>query len=166
MTNWYKIFYWLTVADNFKDFFIVWIVLFMIISVVSTILWIVGRSSEDLMDTKVGANAAKWMKWSIPFCILFWTLFLMTPSKSDTLLIIAGGAVGNFVTSDSSSRAIPSEITQFLHMKLQGEIAGASNDIKAQLGVQSPKEKLMDKVKSMTKEQLIEYLQSDTTIAH
>jgi hypothetical protein len=95
---------------------------------------------------------------------MFWFLYLFTPSKGDTLLIIAGGAVGNFVTSDSSSKAIPSDITNFIHMKLKAEMINVDDDIKRQLDVQSPKEKFMDKVKDLSKEQLIEYLQKDTTL--
>jgi hypothetical protein len=164
MTNWYKIFYWLTVADNFKNFFVTMIVLFMITSVISTICYLVNGLSDDSDSKRYQTNSRKWMWWSYPFCIMFWFLYLFTPSKGDTLLIIAGGAVGNFVTSDSSSKAIPSDITNFSHMKLKAEMINVDDDIKRQLDVQSPKEKFMDKVKDLSKEQLIEYLQKDTTL--
>lgn len=165
MTNWYKIFYWLTVADNAKAMFITFIVIFTLISVITTICFIVGREDDMAAENdSLAERSKKWMWWSYPFMILFWTLYVFTPSKSDTLLIIAGGAVGNFVTSDSASKAIPSDITNFLHTKLQVEIAGANDEVKRSLGVQSPKEKLIDKAKELTKEQLIEYLSNDSTL--
>jgi hypothetical protein len=49
-------------------------------------------------------------------------------------------------------------------MKLKAEMINVDDDIKRQLDVQSPKEKFMDKVKDLSKEQLIEYLQKDTTL--
>ncbi len=157
--NFYKIFYWLTVADNFKQFFITGIVIFMLVCLVSTISYFLFYDEKE--NQKM---SRKWMWWGFPFCILFWFLYLFTPSKSDTLLIIAGGAVGNFVTSDSSSKAIPADISRFLHVKLQAEIEKSSDEVKKQLGIQSPKEQFMDKVKDLTKEQLIEYLKKDTTL--
>ncbi len=106
-TNWYKIFYWLTVADNFKSLFITLIVIFMIICVIATFWFVFDRETNTLKATLGAERAKRWMWWSYPLCILFWALYIATPSKSDTLLIIAGGSVGNFVTSDSSSRQIP-----------------------------------------------------------
>ncbi len=162
MTNWYKIFYWLTVADNAKSFFITFMIIFSVSSAIALLVMLF-----NVPDTGNNAGLVKagkrWFWRSIPLTVLFWGLFIFTPNKSDTLLIIAGGAVGNFITSDSSSKAIPSDITNFLHMKLQSEISGANDEVKRQLGAQSPKEKLIDKAKELSKEQLIEWLKSDTT---
>ena len=159
--NFYKIFYWLTVADNAKAFFIAGIAVSMISGIVSLICTAIFSTEGD--DDIVKASK-KWWWRSVPLIIMFWGLYIFTPSKSDTLLIIAGGAVGNFVTSDSSSKAIPSDITSFLHMKLQAEILDANDEVKRQLGAQTPKEKLLDKAKELTKEQLIEFLKNDSTL--
>jgi len=163
--NWYSIFYWLTVADNMKSFMIVMLIIFTLVCVIATICYCLSGMEGEKENQ---AMARKWMWRCYPFAILFWSMFILTPNKQDTLLIIAGGSVGNFVTSDSSSRAIPSDITKFLHIKLNSEINElsdeAKSEIKGSLGVpQSPKEELLDKVKDLTKEELINYLKSDTT---
>ena len=160
MTNWYKIFYWLTVANNFKAFFVVMIVIFTAVTAIATICYFLSMGDSDVPNQKM---CRKWIWWSSPFAMLFWMLFLFTPSKTDTLLIIAGGAVGNFVTSDSSSKAIPSDITNFIHMKLKLEASDVGEEMKAQLGLQSPKEQYIDKLKDMTSDQIIEYLKKDST---
>lgn len=54
--NWYKLFYWLTVADNAKTMFIVFTALFTLISVISTIAY--------LLDTKYEDNQKMSRKWA------------------------------------------------------------------------------------------------------
>lgn len=85
------------------------------------------------------------------------------------MLIVAGGAVGNFITTDTSSRAIPADITKFLHLSLNKEIDDlqkeVKTDIRKELGVQSEKDKFIEKVEKLSKEQLIEFLKNDTTIS-
>jgi hypothetical protein len=80
------------------------------------------------------------------------------------MLIIAGGSVGSFITSDSSSRALPADLTKYLHLKLNAELNDLGTETKKELGVQTKKDEFMDKVKSFTKDEIIEYLQKDTTI--
>ena len=163
--NWYAIFYWLTVANNARAFFITFTVIFSAIFLVSMLIFLVARDGNDLTDQSDWAKPAKkWAWYATPFMLLFWVLTIATPSKSDTLLIIAGGAVGNFITSDTNARALPSDVMQFLRIKLQGEIATSNDELKRQLGAQTPKEKLLDKAKELTKEELIRYLETDTTL--
>jgi hypothetical protein len=166
--NWYKVFYWLTVADNAKDFFLVFIVIFTGISVVATCCYFFysgidgGQSKDDSASQKV---SRKWIFWAYPFMMIFWALYVFTPSKTDSLVIICGGAVGNFITSDSSSAKIPADLTRYLHMSFEKEIKDLDSDTKAQLGLQTPKEKFTDKLQDMTKDQIIEYLKNDTTVS-
>jgi len=84
------------------------------------------------------------------------------------MLIVAGGAVGNFITTDTSSRAIPADISKFLHLSLNKEIDDlqkeVQTDIRKELGIETQKDKLIQQVEKLTKEQLIEYLKNDTTI--
>lgn len=157
--NWYSIFYWLSVADNAKTFFVAFIWIFTIVSVIATIAFFTINDDEK-------KEARKWIMWSYPFMMLFWGLYIFTPSKTDTLMIIAGGSVGNFLMSDSSSKQLPSDVTQFLHLRLKKEIDGINDDAKESLGIpkKTPKEKLLDKAKDFTKEQLIEAIKGDSTI--
>lgn len=67
------------------------------------------------------------------------------------------------MTTDSSAKEIPSDITKFLHMSLKNEINDLNSDTKKELGVQTPKEKLLDNIKNLSKEQIIEYIKTDTT---
>ncbi len=161
--NWYSIFYWLTVANNARAFFITFVVIFTLVFVIAMIISFISLSEGDDSTHKA---SKPWIWYSTPFMIVFWALTVFTPNKSDTLLIIAGGAVGNFITSDSSSRAIPADISSFLHIKLQEEIASSTDELKKTLGAQTPKEKFIDKAKDLTKEEIIELLQNDTTVLH
>lgn len=147
MTDWYKVFYWLTVADNAKTFFMTFVVIFTAVSAISTFCYLANM--DDTNDNRESqAMARKWMWWSYPFMILFWSLYVFTPSKRDALIIIAGGTVGNFVTRDSSTRAIPAEAMQLLRARIKEEIADASLDQFLD----------NDTLKNKTKEELIEIL--------
>lgn len=89
--NWYKIFYWLTVADNAKAFFTAFIIISMIGSTIFLIMYIGGRDEADWDKiTSRGKAGRVGFFYMFPFMILFWALYIFTPSKSDTLLIIAG----------------------------------------------------------------------------
>lgn len=167
MSNWYAIFYWLTVADNAKAFFITFICIFTAISLAATLTFICCRRGADLTasDKSAGERAKKWMWWSYPFMILFWALFIFTPSKLDALFIIAGGSATTFLTSDSSAKKIPADITNFVHRKLQSYTTSLDPEVKAELGIpKTAKESFLDKAKSLTKEELIDLIKTDTTV--
>ena len=182
--NWYSVFYWLTVADGVKRFFDVassWFMFFTIVFFIILIITVIGKAItisqnkvENKEDEGKDADVRAWnlvrsysSKLFFAFLVLMtvtWLGYVATPSKKDCLMIIAGGAVGNFVTSDSSAKQIPHDIATFLHMSLQKEVASLDVETRKELGMATPKEKFLDKVKNMTKEQLVEYLKSDTTL--
>ncbi len=186
MTNYYNIFYWLTVSDSVKNFFDIASNIFTTGAVMLLIgLFIcsiakacqaseskVKDESEEKIDPAVRAweMARKYFSrlfyTFLPLSIIFWMGYILTPTKKDCLMIVAGGAIGNFIQSDSSSKALPSDVTKFLHLSLKKEISSLGDDAKREFDMQTPKEKLMDKVKEMSKEQLIEYLNADTTIVN
>ena len=70
--NWYKIFYWLTVADNFKHFFIVGVVVFSLITAIPTVWWLVNET--DMQDADLEKRLRKWIFWATPFMLMFWFL--------------------------------------------------------------------------------------------
>lgn len=182
--NWYEIFYWLTVADSVKGFFDTASNIFTTFAVILFIVMIVtiigkavqssenGNESEE--EEKEDANVRSWekvRKYSqhlfYPFLIISlitWGGYVATPTKKDCLLIVAGGSVGNFISSDSTARQLPGDVTKFLHLSLKKEIASLDDEARKDLGMQTPKEKLLDKAVDMTKEELIEYLKSDSTL--
>ena len=157
--NWYKLFYWLTVADNAKVMFIVFTVLFTLISVVSTVLYFINGGTGDDDEQKM---ARKWMWWSYPFMILFWSLFIFTPDRKDALLIIAGGGTMEFLTTDSTAKQIPHELSNFVITELRN--MGAEAQI--ELGVKSQKDKILDEAKQMTSEQLLQKMKVDSNFAN
>lgn len=56
--NYTELFYWLTVADNAKSMFVVGIVLFTLVAVISTAVNFISRGNDD-NDTAI--QARKWM---------------------------------------------------------------------------------------------------------
>jgi hypothetical protein len=156
--NWYKLFYWLTVADNAKTMFITFTVIFTLISGVATIAYF-ANMDIDVDEQKM---SRKWMWWSYPFMILFWSLYIFTPNKKDALLIVAGGGTMEFLTTDSTAKQIPHELSSFVvtQLKSMGEEA------KVELGIQSQKDKILDEAKSMTTQQLLDKMKIDTNFAN
>jgi hypothetical protein len=156
--NYTELFYWLTVADNAKTMFVVGIVIFTAVAVISTILNFICRGDGD--DTNADV-ARKWMWWSYPFMFLFWSLFVFTPSKKDALLIVAGGQTMNFLTTDSTAKQIPHELSNFVVTELKSMAAEAQVD----LNIKDQKEKILDEAKNMSAKELMEKMKVDSTFA-
>lgn len=154
--NWYKLFYWLTVADNAKTMFIVFTALFTLIAVIATIAYLSNHDDED--NQKM---SRKWMWWSYPFMILFWSLFIFTPSRKDALLIVAGGGTMEFLTTDSTAKQIPHELSNFVVTELKN----MGEEAKVELQVMSQKDKILDEAKKMTSDQLLQRMKVDTNFA-
>jgi hypothetical protein len=163
-TNWYKIFYWLTVADNAKTFFWIFAVIFTIFAIISTIIFISSRDSETLRPdyhSTWESRSKKWMWWSYPFMMLLWACIVFTPSKKDSLLILAGGGSMQFLTTDSTARQLPHELSNFV----LSELRSMSKEAGVNLGIMEQKEKLIDEAKKMTASEIIEKMKVDSTFA-
>lgn len=161
MNNWYSIFYWLTVADNAKSFFITFITIFTAVSVISTICYLYHGTADD--GTESGQKVSrKWMFWSYPFMIFFWALFVFTPSKKDALLIVAGGGTMQYLTTDSTARQIPKELTNFVVTQLKS----MSEEAKVEYGIQSQKDKILEEASKMTKNELLDRMKLDSNFAN
>ncbi len=169
--NWYNVFYWLTVADTVRQ-------VCNVVAIVSFIALVITIVGYFISTTAVSENAnyenlkKEWLPWKLLWkrllimafilCFVSTTLNIFIPTRKDMLLIIAGGAVGNFITTDSSSKAIPADITRYLHLGLQEKISELSDEAKIEIGLKKPT--LVDKIKDMSKEEIVEYLSKDTTI--
>lgn len=156
--NYTKLFYWLTVADNAKVMFIVFICIFTIVSIIATIGYF---TKADDGDEDGQAMARRWMWWSYPFAMFFWFLFIFTPSKKDALLIVAGGQTLNYLTTDSVSKQIPRELSSFVVTQLKSMAKDAAVD----LNISDQKDKMLEKAKTMTAEQLMSEMKRDTSFA-
>jgi hypothetical protein len=156
--NYTELFYWLTVADNAKTMFTVGIVIFTAVAVISTILNFICRGDGDDRNADV---ARKWMWWSYPFVFLFWSLFIFTPSKKDALLIVAGGQTMNFLTTDSTAKQIPHELSNFVVTELKN----MASEAKVDLNIKDQKQKILDEAEGMTAKELMEKIKVDSTFA-
>jgi len=163
--NYTKLFYWLTVADNARTFFLTMIVLFTAVAFIATIAYFVnsntngnGQTKEDEIYQKM---SRKWIWWSYPFMILFWMLYIGTPSKKDALLIVAGGQTLNFLVTDSSAKQIPNELSSFVLLELRN----MAKDVKVDLDVKSQKEKILDEAKKLSSEELLNRIKTDSTFS-
>ena len=85
---------------------------------------------------------------SITLCLLTWFGYVALPDKKDSMLIIAGGAVGNFITSDSSAKQLPSEVLLLLRSKIKSEI------------LELKTESVKDTLAGMSKEELIKTIRN------
>lgn len=171
--NFYSVFYWITVSDGVKDTFDAFSNIFTFLSVIAVICYAIaiGFTVNETLGVNEKASALRWRKFfgrtfwfSFIMCMITWFGYVATPSKKDCLLIVAGGAVGNFLTTDSSAKALPSDVVSFLHLSIQKEITELGADARKEFNMQTPKEQLVEKAKAMTKEELIKFLQTDTSI--
>lgn len=182
--NWYDVFYWISRADDVKGFFdgasntfMTFTCIFFVILIIAHIGKAVSISDEDVKtkeDEEKNSLIRAWelvkrysLKLFYPFLILTvitWAIYVFVPSKKDALFILAGGAVGNFLTKDSAAKQLPSDITSFLHLSLKKETEDLTADAKRELGIETPKDRLLEKAKDMTKEELINYIKADTTV--
>lgn len=161
--NYTKLFYWLTVADNAKIFFMVFAIIFTVVCAISTIWFIVDRDGYDLTcpPGSSAERAKKWMWWGYPFAMLFWGMWIFTPSKKDALLIVAGGQTMNFLTTDSTAKQIPHELSSFV----VSELKNMAKEAQVDLGIQNQKEKLLDQAKTMTAMEIVERMKVDSIFA-
>lgn len=159
--NWYSIFYWITVADGIKDFFDAFSDLFSwgaVIAIIVTIFVIVYSNDKNQNFTESDEQSNKywitfWRRTAIWFSLLAfitWGGYVFTPTKKDALLIVAGGAVGQFITTDSSAKQIPAEAMTLLRTKIRSEIMELNNPIAS----------VTDTLQEKSKEELIELLKN------
>lgn len=161
--NYTQLFYWLVVADNARTFFTTFSIIFTVIAIIATLMFIIGRSDYDWNNiSDAGKAGKKFMFWSYPFMVLFWGLLIFTPNKKDALLIIAGGQTLNYLTTDSVARQLPSELTGFL----VAEIRNLAQESGVELLTNTYKQQVLESAKTMTTQELIDKMQVDTTFAH
>jgi hypothetical protein len=156
--NYTELFYWLTVADNARLLFKWGAGIFTFVALVSTAVNIICRLDNE--DT-AASSARNWIKWSYPFMFLWWVLLIFTPSKKDALLIVAGGQTMNFLTTDSTAKQIPHELSNFVVTELKSMAAEAQVD----LNIKGQKEKILDEAKNMSAKELMEKMKVDSTFA-
>lgn len=185
--NWYSIFYALTVSEGIKNFFDVtsnifsWLaVISLIILVILSIAKIASISENKLKDEaseKVDPDSRSlslartyirnFFYIMLGLCLFTWIGYVITPTKKDCVMIIAGGTIGNFLQADTNARKIPGEVMKLGVVALQAwqdQIKDMTPEEKKAIGIQTPEEKKKEDLKSklvgMTKEEIIKYVDS------
>lgn len=69
------------------------------------------KKKEEEEENKKVLRTSK--KFSV-FAILCWILFMLVPSKDDIVLIVGGGKVINYLTTDSVITKIPNEVSTLI----------------------------------------------------
>lgn len=179
--DWYSIFYWLTVADKVKAFFDTASNIFTFFAVASFIIMfflVIGKnmkveneeitiSQENDNDGVKGWESLKGYTkrlfyLSLTLSLLTWMGYVLVPSKKDCLLIVAGGSVGNFMTTDKAAKEIPSDVAQFLHLSLREEIQKLGAEGRKEIGIlTTEKDSLIQKARELSKEEFIKYIESN-----
>ena len=127
--------------------------------IIATLGNLISASSEDTADTRtVQKISRRWIWWSYPFCVLFWALYVFTPSKKDAILIVAGGGTLNFLTTDSTAKQIPHELSTFV----VSELKNMAQEAKVDLNIQSQKEKIIEEAKNMTGMEIVDKMKTDS----
>jgi hypothetical protein len=175
LINWYNVFYWLSLGDGIKKFFDSasnFFTFFAFVFAIIYIIFIICKALTEKEETDFkGLEIAKKYSGKLFFVMLglslfTWVAYVATPSKKDCLLIIAGGATANFITSDSSIKSLPSDLTKYLHLSLKNQINELNDDARKEIGLQthedSIKNYLVTKVKDLTKDEIIEQIQKGT----
>lgn len=155
--NFYTLFYWFTVCDKVRNFFDVFSNLFTTLMIISGFIFIalsfvVRMDKNDDKPTNQFWILAfrKIFIWTTILTVITWFGFVAVPTKKEMVLIVAGGAVGNFLTQDSTAKQLPHDVMVFL----QTEIKSATHDAKTEL-LGNP---AIDSLKQLSKEELIKRL--------
>lgn len=163
--NWYSIFYWISVADKVSEILGIASVLTLVTGIICCIGWFLSTNAVsenahggDETNQSLGYN--EWMVWlrawrlaaivSLFICFISSIMWAGLPSKKDALIIVAGGAVGTFITTDSTAKHLPAEAMTLLRAKIRSEIVELNNPI----------EVLTDTLQEKSKEELIELLKN------
>ena len=156
--NYTSLFYWLTVADNSKSLFSWATGLSVVGVIVSIIFWILSAAEDDPL---MGKTSRRWLATFLTSILVFSLLNVFTPTRKDSLLIVAGGETMNFLTTDSSTRKLPAELTNFV----VSELHSMASEAKVNIDINTQKEKILQEAKSMKPSDLIDKMKSDTSFA-
>lgn len=123
MSSYSKI-YWLTRLDALHTFFGVMALLGLIAVCVILITSGINKACEEEYDkAEYYKKAMPKIKWVAPVAILSFLIYGLIPTRTEALLIVAGGKTMDYVQSDTSLRKIPYQtttiISEFLDKQLQ-----------------------------------------------
>ena len=154
--NWYIVFYLFSLADKISSISGTLATIASICLIITLFVGVHGKENYwDSVQWKI------WRKYLFTFIItssFFSSVYMFTPNRQDMLLIIAGGSVGEVVTSDENAKEIPSDVARFLRKEIL-EATADMNDpeaVKEALGLEAE----VDTLKDMSKEELIKLIKN------
>lgn len=179
--NWYNVFYWVTRADSVKDFFdtasniFTW---FTVLSFIALVVCTLGTSSaiadngsKNEEEDNTISDIRAWMRTRRYISYLFYSVLLLSlitwagymfiPTKKEALLIMAAGGTMQFLTTDSTAKRIPHEMSSFVVNELKSMAAEAKVD----LGIMDQKDKIIDEAKKLSADELMNRMKSDSNFA-
>ncbi len=179
--NWYNVFYWITRADSIKDFFdstsniFTWLAVISFIGLVVINAFVHGTIAENdsktddedktIPEIRGYQKMRKYFSYifytTLIFSMLTWCGYVFTPTKKEALLIAAGGGAMNFLTTDTLAKQLPHEMTNFIITELKS----MAEEAKVDFGVANQKDKILEEVKKMSSEQLMEKMKTDSNFA-
>lgn len=157
--NWYTLFYLFSILEKLTLGFQWGAGLCTVAFVIFTILYYVFRYDLNNYDENGGTWKAarktldmiKWPRITVlTLGIVFWIAIIFTPNRKDMIIIIAGGAVGQFVTTDSSAKQLPADITRFLRGEILKATSELTDEAKQSIGIDTE----LEKIKKMSREEL------------
>lgn len=180
--NWYNIFYWVTRGDSIKDFFDISSNIFTTLAVISFVvvaactigagIQISDSNTKNDDEDKSNPEIRAWQKTRryssflfyplLIFSIITWLGYVLTPTKKEALLILAGGGTMNYLTTDSTAKQLPHEMTTFVVTELKT----MAKEAKVDFGIANQKERILEDAKQMTTEQLMEKMKLDSNFAN
>lgn len=149
--NWYKIFYLFSLADKISMTMLILSIIFSAVCLIGIIAYGIGRTDtpHDRLPISWGMFKRTW----IP-ALVCWFVWAFIPNRQDMTLIVAGGAVGQFIMNDDNAKALPADITRFLRAEILEATVNMSDDIKSSLNIKTRRDSLME----MSKDELIKML--------
>ncbi len=148
--NWYKIFYWISIADNVSTVTGTLAVIFGLITGVGFIcMFIDTEVSDPTWSFPDWSKGSKTLFYIILTAFLFnITVWTFLPKKKDLITIVAAGSVMKFLSSDSSAKQIPHEVMDLVVIKLR----------EWKVDALEKRETPVDTLTTKTKEELIKLL--------
>lgn len=179
--SWYQIFYWITRSDSIKGFFdtasdiFTWLAVLSFIVVVIITAFAYATISENRLksteeensnaDYRAYTKLRKYFSYifyvTLGLSLVTWFCYSLTPTKKEALLILAGGGTMNYLSTDSTAKQIPHEMTTFVVTELKS----MAKDAEVDLGLSTQKDKILDEAKKMTTDQLLEKMKIDSNFA-
>lgn len=122
--NWYLLFYLISVSERLSTVLsaiaIVSIIALAILSISGSIGYFSNvEYGEDDRDFIAAKQALVWAKRMAVIAVVSGLIYTLVPEKKDYMLIIGGGAVGQYVNNSEEIQGLPDDVVKYLRGELQ-----------------------------------------------